>query len=82
MNDVEIIMFSLIPLIQLLVVIVIMVVYLNKMQLTISNIGKSHNRNQEIYTSKPQVTVRPRLVNPQHGNFHNTTVELDYMSMI
>ena len=86
MNDVEIIMFSLIPLIHLLIVIVIMIVYLNRMQLTISNIRMSFNGNQELCTNKPQVTVRPRLVSPQPGKFHNTTVhsavESDYMAMV
>ena len=86
MNDVEIIMYSLVPMIQLLIVIFILILYLNRMQVTISNMRMSVKRSQELCTGKPHVSVRPRIVSPQPGKFHNTTVhsavEPEYMAMV
>ena len=86
MNDVEIIMYSLVPLIQLLIVIFILILYLNRMQVTISNIRMSVKKSQELCTGNPHVSVRPRIVSPQPGKFHNTTVhsgaEPEYMTMV
>ena len=86
MNDLEIIMYSLVPLIQLLIVVVILILYLNKMQVTISNMRMSVKRSQHLCASKPYVCVRPRVVSPQPGKFRNTAVqsgeEPEYMTMV